>query len=78
MPLFLITVGDFVLISEMLTFEPYQVNQTLLLFVINDTVWELDEQFSLVLESEDEAVFIQDGRSTLQVTIRDQTGIIKR
>ncbi len=74
MALFSIAVGDFILISEILTFESYQVNQMLLLSVINDTVWELDEQFSLVLESEDEAVFIQDGRSTLQVTIQDQTG----
>ena len=67
-------VGDFIPFSNMLTFEPSQMNQTFTLSIINDHILELNEQFSLVLESKDEAVFIQEGRSTLEVTIRDQTG----
>ena len=67
-------VGDFLPFSNMLTFEPSQMNQTFTLSIINDHILELNEQFSLVLESKDEAVFIQEGRSTLEVTIRDQTG----
>ena len=52
------------------------MNQTVMLIIVNDTILEVTEQFSLVVLSKDEDVHIQNGRSTLQVTIRDQTGKI--
>ena len=66
--------ADFIAISEDLTFEPFQANQTVELTIVSDGFAELTEQFSVVLMSEEENVLIQSGRSTLQIVITDQTG----
>lgn len=66
--------SDFFPFFETLIFEPFQVNKTATFIIHSDNILELNEQFSLVLVSNDDDVLIQDGRNTLQVTIIDQTG----
>ena len=68
------TGADFFPPTKTLIFEPFQMNQTVVFKIIYDNIRELNEQFSLMLVSNDTDVIIQDGRSTLQITIADQTG----
>ena len=68
-------VSDYVPVITNVTFEPRQIMNRIVIEIVSDRVTETVEEFTVVLQSYEDAVRLSEGREVVRIQINDEAGL---